>query len=250
LTMDTDTSLWAIDNQAYDYNVRGPDHGDLWTFTDCMAKTGPVLTMEDGLLVGCDPVSGRNQEINFTWEQLCLGYGHDIEIAKDPAFSQKVFDWVSGGTMTGFYHSDINTMPAMIFPVGATDARWPVMPRPYLVSQLECGHTYYWKVKVRSCITGQVIRSPWSDVRSFTIKAGFPVRTPYYGPQLLSPNNGCLGCAVSPASFSWSPFKGSTSYKFQLAKDAAMTDIVAEDTTGASTGYEYAGTLDYSTNYF
>ena len=253
LTLDTDTTLFAIDNADYVTGGAGDlSTGGLWAFQDCVAKVGPTLTMEDGLLVGCDPVSGRNQEINFAWEQLCLAYGWDIEIAKDEAFSLVVFDWVSGATMTSadFYTSAISTVPTMIFPVGAATTGWPGQTRPFLVSQLECGHTYYWKVQVRSCVTGQIIRSPWSEKRSFTIKAGLPVSTPYYGPQLLSPNNGCIGCAVSPASFSWSPFKGSTSYKFQLAKDAAMTDIIAEDTTGASTGYEYDGTLDYSTNYF
>jgi hypothetical protein len=116
-------------------------------------------------------------------------------------------------------------------------------------ANLECGHTYYWRVKVRECATGQWARSPWSEVRSFTVKAGLPVTTPYYGPQLLAPNNGCLGCPVKPASFSWSPFKETTKYKFQLAKDAAMTQIVKEaDVT--TTAYEYDGTLDYSSNYF
>jgi hypothetical protein len=66
---------------------------------------------------------------------------------------------------------------------------------------------------------------------------------------LLSPNNGSLGFPVSPASFSWSPFKGSAKYKFVLASDAAMTAIVAEDAV-PTTAYEYTGTLDYSTNYF
>jgi len=252
LTKDTDTSLYAIDNRAYVTDtIGGLTSGGLWVFQDCVAKVGPTLTMEDGLLVGCDPVSGRNQEINFTWEQLCLAYGYDIEIAKDPIFSLLVFDWVSGHTMTStsFYSSPISTVPTFIFPVGATDASWPQLTRPYLVSQLECGHKYYWRVQVRSCATGQVIRSPNSAVRSFTVKAGLPVRADYYGLKLLAPDNGCISCAVSPVSFSWSPFKDTTKYKFVLAKDAAMTDVLAEAEV-ATTAYEYEGTLDYSTNYF
>jgi hypothetical protein len=114
---------------------------------------------------------------------------------------------------------------------------------------LECGHTYYWRVKVRECATTQWIRSPWSEERSFTVKAGLPVTTPYYGPQLLAPNNGCLGCPVQPVSFSWSPFKETTKYKFVLASDAAMTQIVKEAEV-ATTAFEYDGALDYSTNYF
>ncbi|MDD5495140.1 MAG: hypothetical protein PHG36_10795, partial [Dehalococcoidia bacterium] len=73
--------------------------------------------------------------------------------------------------------------------------------------------------------------------------------TPYYGVQLLSPNNGCLGCKVKPASFSWSPWKEATKYEFVLAKNSEMTEVVKQATT-TTTGYEFDGTLDYSTNYF
>ena len=72
---------------------------------------------------------------------------------------------------------------------------------------------------------------------------------PYYGLQLLAPDNGCIGCPVKPVSFSWSPYKETAKYKFVLAKDAAMTQIVVEATV-ATTGYEYEGALDYSANYF
>jgi len=253
LTLDTDVELFAIDNN--DYSNLARTTGMLWTYTDCLAKVGPTLITEDGLLVGCDPVSGRNQEINFQWEQLCLAQGYDIEIAKDEAFTMKVVDYVGTFTQANWGNTRIPFVPmapAWIVPVNATMNAWVAQaaPGPAMFTALECGHKYYWKVKVRTDAWAGSLRSPWSAVRSFTIKAGLPVTTPYYGPQLLSPNNGCIGCPVSPASFSWSPFKGTTSYKFQLAKDAAMTDIIAEDTTGATTAYEYSGTLDYSTNYF
>ena len=264
LTMDTDTNLWAIDNNTYNpwdlgYTFyRDPGHGLLWMFTDCVAKNGPALTMEDGLLVGCDPVSGRNQEINFTWEQLCIAGGYDIEIAKDTNFTMKVFDWMSGaatatltpGSANLVYSPDAITSPTMIFPVaGGSGASVWGASAPKLISLLECGHSYYWRVAVRACVTTQLITSPWSEVRSFTVKAGLPVSADYYGLKLLSPDNGCIACSVSPASFSWSPFKGTTKYKFVLAKDAALTDVLAEAET-ATTAYEYDGTLDYSTNYF
>ncbi|HEX75600.1 MAG TPA: hypothetical protein G4O12_03345, partial [Dehalococcoidia bacterium] len=54
---------------------------------------------------------------------------------------------------------------------------------------------------------------------------------------------------MKPASFSWSPFKETEKYKFVLAKDSQLTDVVAEAEVG-TTAYEYDGTLDYSTNYF
>jgi len=113
----------------------------------------------------------------------------------------------------------------------------------------EAGAIYYWRIRSLRSATGQIAASPWSEVRSFTVKAGFIVNTPYYGVQLLAPNNGCIGCKVKPASFSWSPWKEATKYQFDLAKDPEFKSLVVTATT-TTTGYEYDGTLDYSTNYF
>jgi hypothetical protein len=98
--------------------------------------------------------------------------------------------------------------------------------------------------------TLQFARSPWSAVRSFTVKAGFIVNTPYYGVQLLAPNNACTGCKVKPASFSWSPWKEATKYQFELANDPEFKQTVISVATTTTTSYEYSGTLDYNVNYF
>jgi hypothetical protein len=66
---------------------------------------------------------------------------------------------------------------------------------------------------------------------------------------LLSPNNTSLGCPVDQPSFSWSPYKETTKFRFVLAKDAAMTQVVKEAEV-TDTSYDYDGTLDYGTNYF
>jgi hypothetical protein len=243
-SLDTDSTLYAIDNANYNVTNR---RGLVWAFTDCLAKRGPALVTEDKTLIGCDPVSGRAQEVNLCWEQLCVADAYDIEIGKDADFTIKVIDWVTENQCTGFLEpADLQT-PCVYFPaggeaftLGSTIAAW---------GNLECGHTYYWRVKVRECATQQVIRSPWSEVRSFTVKAGLPVVSPYLGLKLLAPNNGCLGCPVQPVSFSWSPFKETTKYKFQLATDSGMTQLV-RDVDLPTTAYEYYDTLDYSTNYF
>jgi hypothetical protein len=226
----------------------------LWAFTDCMAKKGPALITEDKILIGCDPVSGRAQEVNLCWEQLCVAMAYDIEIGKVPDFTILVVDQIGEASCCGaipftacFVPVSL-TKPCAYFPAGGISDSNSALALT-ISGNLECGHTYYWRVKVRGCVTGQQIRSPWSEARSFTVKAGLPVTTPYYGPQLLAPNNGCLGCPVKPASFSWSPFKETAKYKFVLAKDAAMTQVVTEaDVT--TTAFEYDGALNYSTNYF
>jgi hypothetical protein len=283
-TLDTDTTLYAIDDNVY----AGPtgSSGKIWGFTDCLAKRGPALITEDATLIGCDPVSGRAQEVNLCWEQLCVADAYDIEISKTPEFNILVIDWVSEASCGGLVPTDV-TSPCVFFPAGGLaaggsqtiviitgggggggggvgggggggggeafvtvdQAFGPTGSAIALAGNLECGHTYYWRVKARRCATTQIIRSPWSEARSFTVKAGLPTVSPYLGLQLLSPNNGCLGCPVSPASFSWSPFKDTTKYKFVLAKDSEMTQIVKEAEV-STTAYEYDGTLDYSTNYF
>ncbi|GAG51779.1 unnamed protein product, partial [marine sediment metagenome] len=214
-------------------------------------------------LVGCDPVSGRNQEVNLCWEQLCVANEYDIEVAKNEDFSIRVIDWSTDGTDDvssvydecawwdyGYFLSPVDVLtPCVYIPAGGELPYSMQASEIAFWGNLECGHTYFWRVMVRKCATGQIVRSPWSEVRSFTIKAGLPVRADYYGIKLLAPDNGCLGCPVSPASFSWAPFKGTEKYKFVLAKDAALTDVIAEAEV-ATTAFEYDGTLDYSTNYF
>jgi hypothetical protein len=264
-TLDTDSTLYAIDNAAY-YDCLSPQpffwnstsRGRLWAFTDCLAKRGPALITEDKTLIGCDPVSGRAQEVNLCWEQLCVAAAYDIEIAKDETFTIKIIDWATEdtcceSTLPDFDHlscflrpTDV-TAPCVFFPAGGESLTLGSSIAAF--GNLECGHTYFWRVKARACATQQVIRSPWSEARSFTVKAGLPVVSPYLGLQLLAPNNGCLGCPVKPASFSWSPFKETTKYKFVLASDAGMTQVVKEAEV-TTTAYEYDGTLDNSTNYF
>jgi len=210
----------------------------IYRFDDNICKVGPVINGPEQ--VGCDPVSGRNQEINIDWEQLSLSNQYEIQIAKDDQFSIQVVE------NDHIIPVDL-TAPAAFFPAGgivptsaSEIANW---------GNFECGHIYYWRARTRQATTGEIIRSPWSEINSFTVKAGLPVRTDYYGPKLLSPDNGCVGCPVEHASFSWAPYKETTKYEFALAKDAAMTQVLADDAADTS-AYEYEGTLDYGTGYY
>jgi hypothetical protein len=210
----------------------------IYRFDDNICKVGPVINGPEQ--VGCDPVSGRNQEVNIDWEQLSLSNQYEIQIAKDDQFSIQVVE------NDHIIPVDL-TAPAVFFPAGgivttssSEIANW---------GNFECGHTYYWRTRTRQATTGEIIRSPWSEIGSFTVKAGLPVGTDYYGPKLLSPGNGCAGCPVKPASFSWAPYKATTKYRFVLAKDAAMTQVVVDDEADTS-AYQYEGTLDYGTGYY
>jgi len=196
----------------------------------------------DKYLVGADPVTGRNEQVDLAWEQLCLSTVYQLQIAKDRDFTLRInpavnsslsISAVTGSMLLAMDETNM-TSPAAWIPPGA-------LP--------EAGATYWWRIRSARSATGQIAASPWSEPRSFTVKAGYIINTPYYGVQLLAPANGCIGCKVKPASFSWSPWKDATKYEFALAADPEFRQIIitSNPTTSA---YEYGGALDYGANYF
>lgn len=219
------------------------NQGMLWSYTDCLAKKAPALrNPPDQALVGSDPVTGRNQQIDFSWEQLCLSSAYQMQIAKDKAFTLRINPQLNN-------ENNIQAVTGSILvqtdPVNVTSPAIWISPG----ALPEAGAEYYWRVRSYQSATRQIAVSPWSEVRSFKIKPGFIVSSPYFGVQLLSPDNGCLDCKVKAASFSWSPWKEATRYEFVLATDPEFTRVVKKVYT-TTTAYEYEGTLEYNTNYF
>lgn len=284
-SLDSNTSLWAIDNESgavidyatvtstenitvlhnavqllgkwnnhknnpsvsWDSSYPGytPElnQGMLWTYTDCLAKKGPALRKPvDQALVGADPVTGRNQQIDLSWEQLCLSNVYQIQVAKDEAFTLRIDPQINNASII---QSVTGSILVQMDSVNVTNPAVWIAPG----ALPEAGAVYYWRIRTYQSVTRQIAVSPWSETRSFRIKPGFVVNTPYYGVQLLAPDNGCFSCKVKPASFSWSPWKEATRYEFVLAEDSEFTKVVRDDDT-ATTGYEYDGTLEYDTNYF
>jgi hypothetical protein len=226
----SENTLWAID--AGDYNPAG-DEGCLWAFTDTLARTGPrLIEPEDRTALGCDPVSGRNQEVTLKWQQLSLADAYEIEIARDEDFSLRVTE--AEPQTNPYYEPAVVTSPAYRIVPG-------ILP--------EANAAYHWRVRVRQAATGQVIRSHWSEEGNFSIKAGLPVVSPYLGAQALKPSHGASNISVSSVAFSWTPFKDATEYELVLAKDSALTDIIAQESL-PTTAYRYGGRLDYDTSYF
>jgi len=228
---------------AYPGYTPSLNQGMLWAYTDCLAKKGPVLkSPAEKYLISADPVTGRNQQIDLAWEQLCLATGYQLQVAKDKNFTLRINPDINNkgkiAVVTNSIFLDMDstnmTSPAAWIAPGA-------LP--------EAGAIYYWRVRVYKSATSQLAVSPWSETRSFTVKAGFIVSTPYHGVQLLSPVNGYFGCKVRLADFSWSPWKGATKYQFDLARDSGFKQLVMTIAT-TTTGYQYEDKLDYNTNYF
>jgi hypothetical protein len=187
-------------------------------------------------------VTGRNQQVDLAWEQLCLTTVYEMEVAKDPDFRLRIDPSVSNA---GNIAAVTGSIRAPMDPVNMTHPGMWLSP----AALPEAGAAYYWHVRSYRSATGQVAVSPWSETRSFSVKPGFIVNTPYYGVQLLAPNNGCMGCRVKPASFSWSPWKEATRYEFVLSRDSEFKQALVSAFTG-TTGYECKLQLDYETNYF
>jgi len=290
-TLDTNTTLYAIDDERgagdggpfsvaagtttkrFNSPGRGRWHGGilglpgytpsrnqgmLWAYTDCLAKKGPALKAPaDASLVGADPVTGRGQQIDLSWEQLCLATVYQLDIAKDKDFTLRVI--TNLGAIGNSIPSYTAAAGTVLTPGDVTSSYQHILISPGVVTSPatwlapgalpEAGAIYFWRVRVAQSATGQWASSQWSETRSFSVKSGFIVNTQYSGVQLLSPSNGCLGCKVKPASFSWSPWKEATKYEFVLAKNSEMTEVVKQATT-TTTSYEFDGTLDYNTNYF
>ncbi len=246
--------LWAVDTA----------NRLIYAFEDNICRSGPVVVPTGE--IGCDAVSGRAQEVDFCWEQLSLADAYDIEIAKDSDFSIKIVDQAGEHAWEGFLFPVDVTRPCVFFPAGGRAAALSYVARSdeakkALVTtmaegsaigrygQLECGHSYYWRVRVRHAATTETIRSPWSEVKSFTVKTGLPVNSSYCGVQLLAPKNGAVGYPVSSVPFSWAPQPGVTRYEFLLAEDMDFNKVVAHVTT-VSTVYTYEGWLKYQATYF
>jgi hypothetical protein len=198
-----------------------------------------TATLPDNTTISSDPVSGQNEEVDLRWEQLCLSSEYQVQIAKDPGFTLIVLD-------TGSFAPASSESPGAYYPAGGRSAS-PSSLTTW--GNLEAGHTYYWRARVRQAATGQHMFSPWSEVESFTIKSGAPASTTSYGMQPTYPNNGRNIYPVKPVSFSWSPLNNTTKYRFVLAKDAAMTEVVKEAVV-TTTAYNYDGELEYGRVYF
>lgn len=198
-----------------------------------------TVSPSDNAFISSDPVSGQSGEVDLNWEQLCLSSEYQVQIAKDPGFAIIVLD-------TGAFAPAAPESPGAYYPAGGR-ATSPSSVTGW--GNLETGHTYYWRARVRQAATGQQMLSPWSEVNSFTVGAGNPTSTVSYGVQAIYPNNGRNLFPVDSASFSWTPLNDTTEYRFVLAKDTAMTEVIA-DVVVATTAYNYQGQLEYSQSYF
>ena len=116
-------------------------------------QVAPAAQSPECISAICDPVTGRNADISFKWEQLSLCTEYDLQISKDPQFTMVIYNRQQ-------YTPYSATSPGLVYLAGGI---------------LECGHTYYVRVRCTAVATGQKVRSPWSVLGCLTVNSGLPV---------------------------------------------------------------------------
>jgi len=220
---DTMISLWAIDVLA------NAGAGAVMAYADTMALAKLDVTVPD--IVPIDSVLGRNQQFTVSWGQISNATDYNIEIYTDPGCTQRVWS-MPAPPIAPFFVPPNPLSPAVVVPVNT----------------LSAGQDYFLRARIRDQIPNDAIRNNWSSVYRFSVEGGERVEVSYLGVQPLGPTPGATGVPLSPG-FTWSPYAKSTRYEFKLAKDAGMTDIIAEAKV-STTGYKYDGTLANNTTFF
>jgi hypothetical protein len=220
LTADTNSILWALDHDCYQLSD-GKD-GSVWQYEDCLAKAGvDLVSPKDKADIDClaCPEYCYSEPITLKWDRLCTACSYDLEVSLDDDFTELVVD--------EYVEPEVGEEPS------------------FLIEGLTCGLTYYWRVRVADAESDELIRSWWSETRSFTIAA--PTG---YGVQLISPRIGETGLPVGGAAFSWTSVSDTSSYNFVLSKNADLSAPILSKSLLTGTALAYAETLDYSTAYY
>jgi len=240
LTPDTNSKLWAIDDAHY-YNatvIEGDPRyiarlGRLWTYEDCYAKAGPtILSPASDALVDADPCYCWNDAFTLKWDRQCDACSYNLQISLDEDFTEVIVD-ISGkddDCNEIDYEPSKGSAPSYVVANGALGTG-------------SCGTRFYWRVRSADAETDEIIHSPWSEVRSFTVAAG-----PMAQVTLTNPGNGAIGVAVSNIPFTWDAVADSTGYEFSLVNAATDAEVVSA-TAVSGTTYTYTGTLSYDTSY-
>ncbi len=240
LTPDTNSKLWAIDDNAYynddlvDPSTANSTVGRLWTYEDCYAKSAPTLGLPlDNALVDADPCLCVNDAFTLKWDRQCDACSYNLQISRDEDFTEVILD-ISG--------KDDDCDEIDYDPSSGSNPSYVVLNGALGIDS--CGTKFYWRVRSADAETDEIIHSPWSEVRSFTVAAG-----PGAEVTLTNPGNGAIGISVSNIPFTWDAVPDSTGHEFSLVNAATDAEVVSA-TSVSGTTYTYTGTLSYNTSYF
>jgi len=249
LTSDTNSKLFAIDADDWGYDMWHPldeeDNfdGGVWMFEDCYAKKAPdLLSPADGETIPSDPCECIPLPFTIRWDRLCDACSYDIQLALDEDFNEVIFD------SRYMCPPHTETDPCCTYrPAEGETPSFYVMGHEYDDDMyLICEYTYYWRIRAADAATDQIIHSWWSEPFSFTVAPG-----PGVGVNLIAPENGAAGVALTNIPFSWSEVASADAYNWVLSANSDLSSPIATSEDLTNTAATYTGTaLDYETPYF
>ncbi|MCX6141956.1 MAG: cohesin domain-containing protein [Ignavibacteriales bacterium] len=157
------------------------------------------------------PSNGAANQATFltlSWNAPSGATGYRLQVSTDPSFGTAVVD----------------------------DATLSSPSR--VVSSLNNGTTYYWKVSASNSAGTSAFSTAWS----FTTIVAAPA-----APTLLSPVDNAINISLNPA-LTWNPLAEATSYELQVSPFSNFPDYVYDDTTSGSS--RTIGPLNLGTTYY
>jgi hypothetical protein len=209
----------------------------LYGYDDHFAKAKPEVTgPADGATIGIDPVNGRADPFVITVKPVGSGVGAGNRM--DIAFKEEGEPWrpaptignvsVSATSPTIVINSDVMTANAYV---------------------LKANTTYQFRVRFDNQVSGDFVRTPWSDGTTLKVAGGTVVQQPHAGPIILSPQGGST-TGLTPG-VTWAPFAGATKYQVILATDGELKNRVAGTPVFVTApSWQPSAPLEYGTTYF
>jgi hypothetical protein len=178
-----------------DTNFSGSTWDQIWTYNDQV--TTPVLTTPAN-----GTTSYREDSVTLKWNAVPNATLYHIYFARDPDFNT---------------YDDYDSIGTSI-----------------LISALEDGTTYYWKVAVNAeepCISPGALETiaGWSTTFKFDTALSVSQWNPFVGGVPEAPYNGATNVPLTP-SFAWNAADWATGYEFILADNAAFTTPIVSKT--------------------
>ncbi len=207
--------LWAVDT-ANEVIYRFQDTLGTTEAAPAIFVLGPASEYSNPV----NPVTGKANEIAFTWSRPSSATTYSLEIAYDSNFTEMV------ATVT--VNSSLPVVSVAVGPDRTGDKQLNWLP----------GHTYYWRVRATAPLF-----SAYSAARSIIVETIMA-----QAPSLLSPANGSTGMSRTPP-FSWSPLAGISQYRFVLADSVSLAIPIIDARTGSS-GYALDRELEPGSTYY
>jgi len=223
--------LYAADNPA--------GVPTLYAYNDVFGTGIPTLTSPgDGASVGVDPVTGRADMVTLAWSSL--GTGAAMGSLAEVDIKKKDEPW---GSCT------VNAPVILVDPSGPNLTMGPVGTGATWNYAMSANTEYEWRVAFIQAISGDPVRTRYSEPSTIKVMGGTPVQQTYTGPVILGPAGG----ATTPLKpgISWAAVPGATQYELILATDSGLTSPIAgTPALVTESAWQPATDLDYGTVYF